>query len=135
MNLKDYIFKKPVEFTLKCVEIADTCHIVYPQGHFDAATSEHAEKAIIEIVDKTNNLIFNLNELQYVSSAGLRVFLVIAKKMKIKNRSLLFCCLNHHVRQVFEISNFHTILEIHDSENDAVDKIKLNSKPDNLPTK
>ena len=74
MSLKDYIFKKPVEFTINCVEVKDICHIVYPKGHFDAAASSNAEKTIIEIADKASSLIFNLNELQYVSSAGLRVF-------------------------------------------------------------
>jgi anti-anti-sigma factor len=125
MSLKDYIFRKPVTFTINCIEIEGMCHIVYPKGHFDAAASGNAEKTIVEIVEKTNNLIFNLNELQYVSSAGLRVFLIVAKKMKVKNCSLHFCCLNPSVRQVFEISNFHTFLEIHDSEDAALDKVKL----------
>jgi len=128
MSLKDYIFRKPVEFTINCVKVDDICHIVYPKGHFDAAASSNAEKTIIEIVEKANSLIFNLNELQYVSSAGLRVFLVVAKKMKVKNGSLHFCCLNQNVRQVFEISNFHKILEIQDSENEALDKIRLKTQ-------
>jgi anti-anti-sigma factor len=131
MSLKDYIFRKPTEFAIHYTEIEGICHIVYPKGHFDAASSGHAEKTIIEIVEKTNSLIFNLNELQYVSSAGLRVFLVVAKKMKVKNCHLHFCCLNQNVRQVFEISNFHTILEIHDSENDALDKMKFKMQKDN----
>lgn len=131
MSLKDYIFRKPVEFAIQCTEIEGVCHIVYPKGHFDAATSGDAEKTIVEIVEKTNNLIFNLNDLQYVSSAGLRVFLVVAKKIKVKNCQLHFCCLNPNVRQVFEISNFHTILEIHDSENDALEKIKTRTQKDN----
>ena len=130
MSLKDYIFRKPAEFAIDYTEIEGLCHIVYPKGHFDAAVSGTAEKTIIEIVEKTNSLIFNLNNLEYVSSAGLRVFLVVAKKMKIKNCPLHFCCLNPNVRQVFEISNFHTILEIHDSENEALDKIKLKTKKD-----
>jgi anti-anti-sigma factor len=128
MGFKDYIFKKSAWFTINCVEIEGMCHIVYPKGHFDATSAGHAEKTIIEIVEKADSLIFNLNELQYVSSAGLRVFLVVAKKMKAKNSPLHFCCLNQNVKQVFEISNFHTILEIHDSEKDALDKIKLKTK-------
>ena len=128
MSLKDYIFRKPVEFAIHYTEIEGLCHIVYLKGHFDAATSGDAEKTIVEIVEKANSLIFNLSELQYVSSAGLRVFLVVAKKMKVKNCPLHFCCLNQTVRQVFEISNFHTILEIHDSENDALDRIKTKTQ-------
>lgn len=128
MSLKDYIFRKPVEFAIQCTEIEGVCHIVYPKGHFDAATSGDAEKTIVEIVEKSSSLIFNLNDLQYISSAGLRVFLVVAKKMKVKNCPLHFCCLNQTVKQVFEISNFHTILEINDSENEALDKIKLKTQ-------
>ena len=131
MSLKNYIFRKPAEFAIHYTEIEGLCHIVYPKGHFDAASSGNAEKTIIEIVEKTDNLIFNLNDLQYVSSAGLRVFLVVAKKVKVKNCQLHFCCLNPNVKQVFEISNFHTILEIHDSENDALEKIKTRTQKDN----
>jgi len=132
MSLKDYIFKKTVTLTIDCTEMEGICHIVYPKGHFDAASSGIAEKTIIEIAEKASGLIFNLNELQYVSSAGLRVFLIVAKKMKGKNSELHFCCLNPNVRQVFEISNFHTFLEIHDSENAALEKIKLKTQKSDI---
>lgn len=128
MGLKDYLFKKPMTLTINYVEIEDTCHIVYPKGHFDAYSATQAEKTIIEITEKTNGLIFNLNEMQYIASAGLRVFLIVAKKMKMKNCSLHFCCLNPDVKHVFELSSFQTILDIHDSEHDALENLKRKKK-------
>ena len=57
-------------------------------------------------------LEFDLSALDYVSSAGLRVFLVAAKEMRSSGGGARFTGLNGGVREVFEISGLLTVLDI-----------------------
>ena len=60
-------------------------------------------------------LIFNLAELDYVSSAGLRIFLVTAKRMKTRGGKLGMACLRPSVREVFTISGFIALIPAFDT--------------------
>ncbi|MDQ1254894.1 MAG: anti-sigma factor antagonist, partial [Euryarchaeota archaeon] len=76
-------------------------------GSLDASNSSIAEKNIRDaIVEGDINLIINLSELQYISSAGLRVILVVAKDIKAKNGRIVICSMTESVRKVFDISGF-----------------------------
>ncbi len=59
-----------------------------------------------EIQDSNNNMIINLQDVKYVSSTALRVFLSIGKELKAKEGELRFCCLNEIVQEVFDLSGF-----------------------------
>jgi anti-anti-sigma factor len=93
-------------------------------GRIDAVTSSDLEKYLVEAVagdEKT--LIVNLNELDYISSAGLRVILVIAKQLKAKQGEFMLAGLQDRVNQVFESSGIHSILRIFDTEEDALEQL------------
>ena len=55
--------------------------------------------------------MLDLGRLDYISSAGLRVVLIAAKRLKSVGGALVLCTLNPSVREVFEISGFASILE------------------------
>lgn len=57
-------------------------------GALDTNTSAKTESEINKHLDKTHKIIINLKETTFVSSAGLRIFLATAKKMKIAGGSL-----------------------------------------------
>ncbi len=59
-----------------------------------------------EIQDGSNNMIINLQDVKYVSSTALRVFLAIGKELKTREGELRFCCLNQIVQEVFDLSGF-----------------------------
>ena len=62
----------------------------------------------------------DFSSLNYISSAGLRVLLGIAKKVGAKGGGLRTFGLNQTVREVFDISGFSTILPVFPSESDAL---------------
>ena len=80
-------------------------------GRLDTTTAPALEKNIMENVNGIKNLILDFKELEYISSAGLRVLLSAQKKMqqigtmKVKN-----VC--EDVMEVFEITGFADILVI-----------------------
>ena len=81
------------------------------EGRLDTTTAPTLEKTIDEIIDGIKELILDMNQLTYVSSAGLRVLLSTQKKMnKIGMMKLIGVC--EEVMEVFEMTGFSDILNI-----------------------
>lgn len=81
------------------------------EGRLDTMTSPELEKELNERLDNAEELVFDFANVEYISSAGLRVLLsahkVMSTKggMKIKN-------VNEIVQEVFEVTGFSDILTI-----------------------
>ena len=81
------------------------------EGRLDTTTAPTLEKTINDILDGVTELILDMNQLTYVSSAGLRVLLSSQKKMnKIGTMKLIGVC--EEVMEVFEMTGFSDILNI-----------------------
>ena len=81
------------------------------EGRLDTTTAPTLEKTINDILDGVTELILDMNQLTYVSSAGLRVLLSTQKKMnKIGMMKLIGVC--EEVMEVFEMTGFSDILNI-----------------------
>jgi anti-anti-sigma factor len=90
-------------------------------GRIDAITAKLFEATVLTQVQSSKTpLVLDLDRLKYISSAGLRVILLAAKQQKLKNVKFALCNLHDEVRDVFEISGFAKILEIHPSRAAAV---------------
>lgn len=80
-------------------------------GRLDTTTAPALEKTIMENVSGIKNLTLDLKELEYISSAGLRVLLSAQKKMQqIGKMKVINVC--EEVIEVFEITGFADILTI-----------------------
>ena len=80
-------------------------------GRLDTTTAPALDKTINEDVADVKNLVLDVKELEYISSAGLRVFLSAQKKMqKIGSMKVRNVC--EAVMEVFEITGFADILVI-----------------------
>ena len=90
-------------------------------GRIDASNSQEAQKNVLAVIDGgISKLILNLEKLDYISSAGLRSLLIIAKTLKAKNGVFRLCCLKENIKEVFDISGFSTIFDIRDNEQDSL---------------
>jgi anti-sigma B factor antagonist len=91
------------------------------QGNLDTNTSPDAENEINGLIDAgAQKLLVNFENLDYISSAGLRILLATAKKLKASQGDLKICCLNETVQEVFDISGFATILSVSKTEEEAL---------------
>ena len=80
-------------------------------GRLDTTTAPALEKTIMENMNGIKSLILNFKELEYISSAGLRVLLSAQKKMQqIGKMKVINVC--EEVMEVFEITGFADILVI-----------------------
>lgn len=90
-----------------------------PEGRIDSVTAEAFQASLLPILEGVAAIAIDGSKLAYVSSAGLRVFLMAAKTMKTKGGTLAICGLPPSVEEVFVISGFSKIIPIH-ADLDAV---------------
>jgi anti-anti-sigma factor len=82
----------------------------------DAVTAPEFEKAVETLMGEGETaFVVDMAELDYISSAGLRSILALAKKLKTDGGSLHLAALQDSVREVFDISGFSSIIPVFDS--------------------
>ena len=85
--------------------------IIKLAGRLDTTTAPALDKTINEDTTGTKNLVLDVKELEYISSAGLRVLLGAQKKMqKLGSMKVINVC--EEVMEVFEMTGFADILTI-----------------------
>ena len=90
--------------------------VVHLSGRLDTATSRVFEDHLATHLGQgRENMIIDLGHVDYVNSYGLRVFLLMAKKLKARRDGLILCGLTPDVRKIFQISGFDKILTISDA--------------------
>ena len=90
-------------------------------GKLDATTAKTFEEKILQVISSgAQRLIVDLSLLEYVSSAGLRVFLLAAKRLQANDGKIALCGLQDHIRQVFDLAGFSSILSIYGSRDEAI---------------
>src|SRR5580692_6044212 len=95
--------------------------VLHVAGRMNAENAAHFESECEScIAEGFTSLIVDLGDLVYISSAGLRSVLMIAKKLKEKGGVLRICRLTGMVLQVFEITKLTQVFPLHDSVESAV---------------
>lgn len=91
-------------------------------GRLDTSTSGEAYDEMVRIAKSgVSKVVLNLDGVEYVSSAGLRVILTAAKLLKSSTGEMKICHANGLVKEILETSGFNHIIDIHDRENDAIE--------------
>mgnify|MGYP002528319637 CR=1 FL=1 len=80
-------------------------------GKLDTTTAPQLGKELEASLSGVTKLIFDFKDLEYISSAGLRIILSLQKRMNNQG-SILIKNANDEVKEVFEITGFSTILTI-----------------------
>ena len=81
-------------------------------GRLDKLSSPELEKAMKEEVAKKKNIIFDLKDLTYISSAGLRVLLATEKENKVNEKNTTIINVNSDVMDIFVVTGFVYMLDI-----------------------
>lgn len=96
---------------IKVETFGDTTVLV-PVARVDSATAKAFEAKVLQVVNSgVARIILDFSELDYISSAGLRVVLVGAKMTRAP-RKFALCGMKPHIREVFDVSGFAKILSI-----------------------
>jgi anti-anti-sigma factor len=94
--------------------------IVSLAGRLDSATAEAFGQRLHQLIDRgERRLVIDGEALDYISSAGLRVLLVSAKRLKTIEGQIVLSSLKPHIVEVFEIAGFKSIFPIYRNAEDA----------------
>jgi anti-sigma B factor antagonist len=102
-------------------EIKDNVSIFRLNGRLDSNTSQGFEKKIFQAIsDGSKNMIVDFKDLDYISSAGLRVILKATKAIKREDGRIMLSSMQDYVKEVFEIAGFDSFLSIVGTMDDAL---------------
>ena len=95
------------------------------KGRLDGLTVPSAERSINEILGRgSDRLLFDFSELEYLSSAGLRVILSAAKEIKRRKGRIVLCAMQDYVKEIFEVSGFDSIIPIKDTVESGIAELQ-----------
>ena len=95
------------------IEKKDNCVVINVIGRLDTTNFKTLEEQFLQLIAEGNlQLIVDCIKLDYVSSSGLRVFLVALKTLTKKQGKLFFCNLNEELTEIFEVSGFISIFNV-----------------------
>ena len=105
-------------------ERLDDVLVVAPRGRIDAVTSDELEPRLLAVVaGRGARLVVDMEGVEYISSAGLRVLLRLAKKAKEQSGRVVLSSLGPAVRQVFELAGFLALFEVEASRELALARL------------
>ena len=100
--------------------------VVSPAGRIDQSSADAFKDALAPFLEHCaaggDRVVVDLSDLQYISSAGLRVLMLAAKQTKAQQGTLVLAGLQPLVREIFEISRFTLVFDIAPSLREALAK-------------
>lgn len=108
-------------------EIIENIYILRLKGFLDAHTAPLLEKAFQEIITHGNyKIVVNFNKLDYISSAGLGVFMLFIEDLRKKNGDIKLTEMNPKIFSVFDLLGFPLLFDIDNNESNSIEKFKNN---------
>ena len=85
---------------------------VYPEGRLDTATSPVLEKELQQHLDGVKNIIIDFERVEYISSAGLRVLLVVEQLAEGRGGSLRLIHVNNNILEILGLVGFLEVVAV-----------------------
>jgi anti-sigma B factor antagonist len=98
----------------------DDVLVVEMRGRLDSKSSGSAHDEMLRLIQgDTKHIIVNLEKLDFVSSAGLRVFLRASKLLSTSGGKLVVCCANELIDNLIRTAGFDSLLFLYNTEEAA----------------
>ena len=102
-------------------ERAGEALVLSPVGRLDSGNANSFESVVMNHVSGgERRLIVDFGRLDFISSTGMRVFLLAAKALQAQQGTLVLCSMKAHIEEVFQVSGFSQIIPIKDSREAAL---------------
>jgi anti-sigma B factor antagonist/stage II sporulation protein AA (anti-sigma F factor antagonist) len=92
--------------------------VIAVSGRVDHANAEPFKTRLWPLLEACakgrDKMVLDLAGLEYISSAGLRVLMLAAREVKPREGTLVVCCLQPVVKEIFEISRFNVVFRVYD---------------------
>ena len=98
--------------------------VVHAAGRLDQDTCEAFRADLLKYVEEAASdrgaIVLDLSALEYVSSAGLRCFMLASRQAKAQHGRIFVAALQPMVAEIFQISHFNLVFQVFPSVGDAV---------------
>lgn len=100
-----------------------SAEVIYLNGFLDAHTAPELEKEISTIISQgQNRIVVNFRDLEYISSAGLGVFMVFIEEVRAQEGDIKLAAMKPKVFTVFDLLGFPMLFDIMETEEEALAK-------------
>jgi anti-anti-sigma factor len=82
------------------------------KGHLDTITAPELQSPLLKSVEENKKTVLDLGELEYISSAGLRVLLMAEKSSKAAKTTLIIKNISAEIREIFDMTGFSKIFTV-----------------------
>lgn len=93
-------------------EQSDSILTVKPEGRIDTKTSPILESDIQKYIDSTDNMVLDFTNVDYISSAGMRVLLALHKKLNKKGGTFKVINVKDSILDIFNLVGFSNMVEV-----------------------
>ncbi len=97
--------------------------VLAPVGRLDTNTAPEFEATLLATLSEIERVIVDFSQLEYISSAGLRVVLMGAKRARQAGGALVLCGLAPNIRDIFAVSGFLKLLDTAETREQATDRL------------
>ncbi len=113
------------ELTIEVAEERDDGALVLlPVGRLDSANARSFESIVMERIEGgEQRLLVDFSRLDFISSSGMRVLLMAAKRLQASEGKLVLCAMAEHIHEVFRISGFDQIIPIRVTRESALAEV------------
>jgi anti-sigma B factor antagonist/stage II sporulation protein AA (anti-sigma F factor antagonist) len=96
--------------------------VAVPEGRVDHASAPRLESALDPMLDEkdTGAIVLDFAGVHYISSVGLRVLMIAAKKMHAREAAIGVAALQPVVQEIFDISRFDHVVQVYPSVREAL---------------
>ena len=99
--------------------------MIRPTGRIDSANANEFESIVTTRLDEgCQKLVFDFGDLDFMSSAGLRVVLLAGKRMREAKGKLAFAGMRDNVHDVFAMSGFLKLFQAHKTVDEALAAVR-----------
>lgn len=91
------------------------------KGRLDALSAKAVEERLLRMITAgETRMVLDLGEVGYISSIGLRVLLIAAKRLKAAKGQIAICAMQPPIKKVFDIAGFTALFKIFPTREEAV---------------
>lgn len=101
------------------IELKENLVIISIEGSIDSNTSGELQAKIMDKISASGNVILDLSKVDFISSAGLRVLLMVYRQIKVKNGKVVIVGISEEIKDVMSMTGFINYFEITDTIEDA----------------
>lgn len=112
------------EFSANASERLDV-QVINLNGYLDAHTAPQLESTFSELIGNNKyKIVVNFQELKYISSAGLGVFMAFIEKIRDNKGDIKLVEMKPNVFNIFDLLGFPLLYEIYEKESDAINRFQ-----------